>query len=98
MARTTTAATKNGVAGKNAFDTTTTNTSANTSTRPAPRPVTVAENKPAQAAAPARTPATGRPTQEQIGRRAYEIYLDRCQRGQPGSPHGDWVQAEAELM
>jgi len=35
------------------------------------------------------------PTQEEISRRAYEIYLER--NGAPGDPHSDWLRAEAEL-
>lgn len=35
------------------------------------------------------------PTEEQIRRRAHEIYLQR--NGAPGSPEADWLQAEAEL-
>ncbi len=35
------------------------------------------------------------PTEEQIRRRAYEIFLQR--NGAPGSPEADWLQAEAEL-
>ena len=35
------------------------------------------------------------PTQEQIRRRAYELYLARAGRG--GSPDADWLQAEREL-
>ncbi len=36
------------------------------------------------------------PTEEQIRRRAYEIYLQRgCQ---PGHDRDDWLQAEYELM
>ena len=34
-------------------------------------------------------------TQEQIRRRAYEIYLRR--KGKPGDPFQDWLQAEKEL-
>lgn len=62
-------------------------------------PVVVAATKPAAQPMPAAQPrpAANRPTHEQIGRRAYEIYLDRCQRGQPGNSQSDWAQAEAEL-
>jgi hypothetical protein len=35
------------------------------------------------------------PTQEQIARRAYEIFLARG--GQQGNPEQDWFQAEREL-
>jgi hypothetical protein len=39
---------------------------------------------------------TGRPSDDDIARRAYEIYL---QRGSvPGSEVDDWLQAEAELI
>ncbi len=34
-------------------------------------------------------------TEDQIRRRAYEIYLRR--NGRPGDPRSDWLQAEAEL-
>jgi hypothetical protein len=47
------------------------------------------------------TPASGRsepkPTDDQIRRRAYEIYLRRVAGGKPGDPKSDWVQAEREL-
>lgn len=43
-------------------------------------------------AAPARTNG---PTQEQIARRAYEIFLARG--GTHGNPEQDWFQAEREL-
>jgi hypothetical protein len=36
------------------------------------------------------------PTHEQIGERAYQIYLARG--GQPGHEMDDWLQAEYELM
>lgn len=35
------------------------------------------------------------PGEDQIRKRAYEIYLAR--RGQPGSEIEDWLKAEAEL-
>jgi hypothetical protein len=35
------------------------------------------------------------PTEEEIRRRAYEIYLDRS--GAPGDPVADWLQAERSL-
>jgi hypothetical protein len=34
---------------------------------------------------------------EDIRRRAYEIYVDRSRRGATGNPVDDWVQAEKEL-
>jgi Protein of unknown function (DUF2934) len=38
----------------------------------------------------------GRPTHEEIARRAYELFL---QRGSgPGTENADWLQAEAELL
>ncbi|HEX2715182.1 MAG TPA: DUF2934 domain-containing protein [Candidatus Acidoferrales bacterium] len=37
----------------------------------------------------------GFPTPEEIGRRAYEIYLQRG--GEPGHEVEDWLQAEREL-
>lgn len=36
------------------------------------------------------------PSQEDIARRAYEIYLER--NGRAGSPLEDWVEAERQLM
>ncbi|MEI9974653.1 MAG: DUF2934 domain-containing protein [Ignavibacteriota bacterium] len=36
------------------------------------------------------------PTEEQVRKRAYEIYLQRGE--QPGSEEEDWLQAEAELL
>ncbi|HTS18588.1 MAG TPA: DUF2934 domain-containing protein [Verrucomicrobiae bacterium] len=42
------------------------------------------------------TVKTGRPTEEQIRARAYQIYLARG--GQPGHDTDDWLQAEYELM
>jgi hypothetical protein len=35
-------------------------------------------------------------TDEEVRRRAYEIYLERC--GQPGCDLDDWLQAERELQ
>lgn len=37
-----------------------------------------------------------RPTEDEIRKRAHEIYLAR--NGAPGSCEGDWLQAERELM
>lgn len=50
--------------------------------------------------APARTPrkpraTKGRPSSEEIQRRAYELYLERG--GGPGDALDDWVRAEREL-
>ncbi len=41
-----------------------------------------------------RTPARSEPFQDDIRKRAYEIYLAR---GGPGSELDDWLRAEAEL-
>lgn len=35
------------------------------------------------------------PTDDEIRTRAYQIYLARA--GRPGTPEGDWLQAEREL-
>lgn len=43
---------------------------------------------------PAQEPAR-EPSQDEIRRRAHEIYLSRG--GQPGDPLADWLQAEADL-
>jgi len=40
-------------------------------------------------------PMIAGPTDEQIRRRAHEIYLSRS--GAPGNPEWDWQQAELEL-
>jgi hypothetical protein len=37
------------------------------------------------------------PTYEQIAARAYEIYADRFAHGKPGTPEGDWFEAERQL-
>jgi hypothetical protein len=39
---------------------------------------------------------TAKRLEEQIRRRAYELYLAR--KGEPGSDVQDWLQAEAEIM
>jgi hypothetical protein len=44
---------------------------------------------------PATAPARNGPSQEQIARRAYEIFLARGDR--QGDPEQDWFQAEREL-
>ena len=38
-----------------------------------------------------------KPASDDIRRRAYEIYLQRINRGEPGSPESDWCRAEREL-
>lgn len=38
-----------------------------------------------------------RPSADEVRRRAYEIYLQRMQSGEPGSPESDWSRAEREL-
>lgn len=47
------------------------------------------------AAIPTAEPALLQPTEAQIRRRAHEIYLARA--GTPGTPEGDWLQAEQEV-
>ena len=42
------------------------------------------------------TSANHEPTQEEIRRRAYEIYLER--NGLPGDELDDWLRAERELQ
>jgi hypothetical protein len=44
---------------------------------------------------PIETPASTRPTDEQIAERAYHIYLERD--GADGNPDEDWLQAERDL-
>jgi len=43
----------------------------------------------------AKPSSKGAPSDEEIRRRAYEIYLERDRRS--GNELGDWLQAEAEL-
>ncbi|MDC0714442.1 DUF2934 domain-containing protein [Stigmatella sp. ncwal1] len=50
---------------------------------------------PKAAASQASEPSRSSPTNEQIARRAYEIYLARG--GEHGSNEQDWYQAEREL-
>jgi hypothetical protein len=38
-----------------------------------------------------------KPNADDIQRRAYEIYLERMARGEPGSCESDWSRAEREL-
>ncbi|GMT99673.1 hypothetical protein KH5H1_37930 [Corallococcus caeni] len=63
---------------------------------PAPKaaPERTEDKKPA-ATASAPTSKTAAPTQEQIARRAYEIFQARG--GTHGNPEHDWHQAEREL-
>ena len=37
------------------------------------------------------------PDAEQVRRRAFEIYEERCRAGDEGSAEGDWIRAESEL-
>jgi hypothetical protein len=54
-----------------------------------------AKETPAEQAAPTSVPTRGGPTQEQISRRAYELFLARG--GEHGHQDEDWVRAEREL-
>lgn len=38
-----------------------------------------------------------KPTEEQVRRRAYELYLARASRGESGCEADDWAAAEREL-
>jgi hypothetical protein len=59
--------------------------------REQPAPITVRGE-------PAPETATPRPvTQEDVARRAYEMYDERTKNGQPGTALDDWHQAQAEL-
>jgi hypothetical protein len=68
-------------------------TTANTLTKPRRRPAK------AKAESAASTPETGgtaaAPSEVEVARRAYEIFLDRD--GAPGDPVADWLRAEREL-
>src|SRR4029077_11875977 len=56
-------------------------------TEPVPQPVTREDvTQPRQSV-----------TQEDVGRRAYELYDERTKSGQPGTAADDWVQAQKEL-
>ncbi len=51
--------------------------------------------RPSTEVKPAMAPK-GKPSADEIRRRAYEIFLRR--NGKGGSPESDWLQAERELM
>ncbi len=64
--------------------------------------------KAATKAAPKKTAATTKtatkkagggkhPSYQQTAARAYEIYADRVKHGRPGTPEGDWLEAEKQL-
>jgi hypothetical protein len=54
--------------------------------------------RPAEEAAPLPTEQPAVPvTQEDVARRAYELYDERTKNGQPGTAHDDWTQAQKEL-
>lgn len=53
------------------------------------KPATTVAQAPAAAVAP-------QDVQEQIRRRAYELYQQR--NGEDGSPEEDWLRAEAEIL
>jgi hypothetical protein len=68
---------------------------------------TTTKKKAATKAAPKKTAATQKttkkaaasnhPSYQQIAARAYEIYADRVKHGRPGTPEGDWLEAEKQL-
>jgi hypothetical protein len=67
-------------------------------TNPTPAPVTqpTVDMRSLGASATERPrPEQAAPTREEITRRAYQIYVQRGLK--PGSPEGDWLQAEREL-
>lgn len=39
-----------------------------------------------------------KPDQDQVRKRAYELYLRRAASGEPGTPASDWLKAERELL
>ncbi len=41
--------------------------------------------------------STGNCREEDMRKRAYEIYLDRISRGEPGDAVQDWLEAERRL-
>jgi N-acetylmuramoyl-L-alanine amidase/Protein of unknown function (DUF2934) len=54
--------------------------------------------RPAEQAAPLPTEQPAVPvTQEDVARRAYELYEERTKNGQPGTALDDWAQAQEEL-
>ena len=69
----------------------------NGSTAPNPKKKTVAAAKPAAVPAVAEMLKTVQDArlEEEIRRRAYEIYLER--QGSPGDEHQDWLNAEREI-
>ncbi len=60
-----------------------------------PRPIPTGQRSKTRSGLTDAAPAARGPTEEQIRRRAHEIYIAR--RGAPGSPEADWHQAELEL-
>lgn len=60
---------------------------------PKRKSTTKSRKAPRQAAQPAHDP--GRPSEEDIRRRAYELYQQRG--GEPGHEQEDWDRAEREL-
>jgi hypothetical protein len=59
-------------------------------------PVSKAAPAAAQAVAKS-SPASARPTREQIEQAAYFNYRTRAEKGLPGDPQSDWVAAERKL-
>jgi hypothetical protein len=39
-----------------------------------------------------------KPSEDEIRERANDIYLQRLERGEHGTPEGDWHEAELDLM
>jgi hypothetical protein len=46
---------------------------------------------------PLKLHAEVKPTNEQVSKRAYEIYAARVAKGEEGTEASDWAKAEAEL-
>ncbi|MBN2448004.1 MAG: DUF2934 domain-containing protein [Phycisphaerae bacterium] len=70
-------------------------TTKHTTTKKTTTPATATVGQTIKAVSRARAEVANTITEEQIRRRAYEIY---CARGcRPGDPDHDWHQAEAEL-
>lgn len=60
-----------------------------------PRPTPTGQRARTRAMPTEATPAAVHPTEDQVRRRAFEIYIARG--GAAGNPDSDWRQAEQEL-
>ncbi len=59
-----------------------------------------AQSKPAVTVAPSKAMVAvdTKPAPDAVRRKAYELYLERVAKGQPGDDRTDWLRAERELV